>query len=231
MRLLSELEDDFAELEALVVGPDAEKREQKAGRAPQRPRQLLERLERSIGQAHEVCAMFSRGFTAERSAKTDAGDAYSRWHPEMTKHDAATFTIRVYVVLLAAELEHFVRGLAMWRLTPLELARVRASPPANFPKKSADAVARRWLADHVKPSGRANTWASRMDLVFGVRLPTALRRAFRALIEWRHEFVHRNNPPTFIDWSEKPDLAEVMICWMFAAFGLGTMLVAQTTKR
>jgi hypothetical protein len=220
LRLLDDLEAASGEIEMFAVGPEGEARHQLALTAPRRPRELADRFERAIDQAHQLTLMLTHGFVGRVRAAPEGG-AYCEWDPSLTRHEAGTYSMRIFVMVLMPELEHFLREFAHWWLTPERCKKLRKKHPG---------MSRRRLARLTKPS--AKKWfVPRLSRVFGVKVPEPLRVGFRTLLHWRNEFAHRNNPPGFIDWTYDHDFFESSFTWHLAAIGLCNMLVSRWQER
>jgi hypothetical protein len=255
MRLLDRIEELYAEVEDAAVGVQGEANYRAAQRSSRRPRELWKRFHRAQGEAFAVVSHIATGYGHRKASNQEKPRRRAPWEVQLTKEDVATHGLRIFVLEVVAELEHFVCSFARWWLNSAQLARLRADQRLSIqPSLSALSAtdAREQLVDLVKPTsdgtlrrkakskraagkarprGLARTWAAKLEVVFNVRIPSAIKVALQALIKWRHEYSHRSNPPRRIDWSNGPDFVEPMITWFLSLIALSNLLVAQSRNR
>jgi hypothetical protein len=231
-------------VEDALLGPGGSAIHDRANAATGRQRVLLTRIQRATVTCFGLAQDLAKGFAARaartaapvnvkpRKRTTDLSEHFSEWMRVDSGHEAMTWTLRMFVLIVCAELEHFLRDLAKWHLSDAQLARIRGDRacPNNLPK--ARAKARAALVTLVRPSsGKPSDWPRRLRLVFGTRIPRPITDALRILIRWRHEYSHRNNPPHEIDWSGEADAIEAMITWWLTTIAFSEHLVAETRRR
>lgn len=180
LEALARLEAAYDEIEPIALNAAGEARHEENRRlAPERLQTLLARLDRGLAQAHDLGIVLAEGFARVRQSP-ETGSDFTRWRPTMTRHEIATYTLRVFVLVVVGELEHFLREVALWWLTPERVSSIAngSSPPKVLKNKPPETQVAE-LSEFVKPSGNPNTWPKRMHDVFGLEVPAPLRVARR----------------------------------------------------
>lgn len=223
---LRKVETLWPQIDALCSDGDAaDQRHQRRDQAPQAVRDLLEEFDRANMHAMHVLSFTATGIKRAR----ETPDYKSSFGPVPTINEGATIGLRIFVLHACAELERFLRALATLRVDPAELARIRKDEQQSpaFPSldKSDHKIAIEQLIDAMQPSyGAPGVFFQKVDRVFGVNIAPPVSQVLEALIRWRHEFSHRNNPMPEIDWLDNtngdPDF-EVLIHWLVALRLLG----------
>jgi hypothetical protein len=197
-----------------------------------RPKELIQQFQKAVTASLGVAKMAAAGFAGQsESEPPPEHDKFQRWMLEISPHELMTLLLRTFVIVACAELERFLREMARWHLTDKEIQRVRADRdrPPNLAHSNAKAKAQ--LIDLVCPTvGRPSVWPRRLRLVFGFRFPKPLVTSLRILVQWRHEFSHRNCAPLAVDWSGDPDAIESIITWWLACIASSDMVVARTRR-
>jgi hypothetical protein len=232
MRLLNAVDDASGEIGEITAGAAGNARHEKADRAAKPARDLRRRYQKATAEALEVVLSMSRGFREAGANSGPVMSRYEKWAAQMTKHDHASYIVRIFVLLAAAELEHFMRELARWWLTPAQVKRAQLAPGPITNLSKDPIAARTLLIDAACSNSRPpEEWPDRVRVVFGLQMPPELATSFVALIRWRHEFSHRNNEPLNVDWMEGPDFMEVVLTWWLSSIALSDMLVARRRGR
>lgn len=239
--LLTLEEDLYGPVELALLGADGQANDDRAWSAAKRQRELLERFQKACASCFGVAGDLAKGFAArtteERTRErvaASAGGRYTEWMHVSSGNEAMTWSFRIFILVVCGELEHFLKGLARWHLNNAQLTRILADKrcPKHVlkAKRRADAIAH--IVKLVQPSaGAPSSWPQKLSLVFDVKIPPAVAAALRILVQWRHEYSHRNNPPTEIDWvSGEIDAIESMLTWWFATIALSNHLVASTRR-
>lgn len=230
LHLLTQLDEIGADVEHYIVSDQANRDHDAVPSLAKRPRQLVREFQHALSVALEMLRDASRGYGSRTKNNLDPRMPYLA-RPEVDGHEAMSFVLRVFVLTACAELERFLRELARWHLTPLQLGRIRKDSrrPPNLAR--LDSKARAQLLELVRPtSGRPTAWPNRLKLVFGVPIPRHLASPLGILIRWRHEFSHRNRPPLKVDWSGNPDAIEAMITWYVASVAFSEYLGCRTRR-
>lgn len=220
LRRVRELEGIGADIGNMPAEPESDELHRRAHAAPRRLRTSLVRFQRSCSLAETMLSDFSGGFGARTKNGTVPVQPEDPLHVQYfleDGHEAMQLAVRWAATYLTAELEHFIRGAGRQQLTTDQLARIRTSSRRPQHLSREDRKAREQLVLMVLPThGSAAKWGRNLYLVFNKRFPRPVLQSIQAMVQWRHEASHRNNPPMLGDWSGENDGAEAIIAWVLA---------------